>query len=374
MEKRTFLMLFEKYLAGKATPEEERLLEEYYRRLDENSRMELSAEQETMLQQLMLKNIWEQIGDESKVIPMKPRRRMVRWYAAASIIVILSAGGYYMLHKRPHIDQVAQIKPGTFKNDALPGNKAILTLANGQQLAVTSIPAGHINNTNAQKTSAGALVYGQSDAAADIYNTLTVPRGGGKHELRLADGTLAVLDAGSSIHFPVTFNGKDRRVSVTGQVYFEVVHKASQPFYVSVGGQTIEDIGTHFNINAFDGTIKTTLIEGSIKVDQLVLKPGQQAIQQPDGKLSVLNRVDEEEVLAWKNGLFKFGPNTSLQAVMNQLSRWYDLEVAYEGIGKNYRFSGFVPRDSKLSEVCKILEFSGVKFSLDGKKMIVYRQ
>ncbi|MBS1503025.1 MAG: FecR domain-containing protein, partial [Bacteroidetes bacterium] len=280
-------------------------------------------------------------------------------------------------HQRQNVNQVAQLKPGTFKNDALPGNKAYLTMANGQQITVSSLPAGKINavpNANVQKTTNGAIVYGNvSDADASlVYNTLTVPRGGGKHEIKLADGTLAVLDAESSIRFPVAFNGKDRRVSITGQVYFEVVHKSDQPFYVSAGNQTIEDIGTHFNVNAFDGQVKTTLIEGSIKVNNILLQPGQQAIEN-NGKLAVNDHVDEEEVLAWKNDLFKFGNNTSLQTVMNQLSRWYDLDVKYEGNSKQYHFGGYVPRNSKLSEVCKILAYSGLKFSLDGKKIIVYQ-
>ncbi|MGN6398682.1 MAG: FecR family protein [Mucilaginibacter sp.] len=379
MEKRTFLILLDKYLAGKASPEEERLLEEYYRRLDKSSDLELSQEEETALQQLILRNIWEQIGDESKVIPMKPRRNLSLWYAAASIVIVIGVGGYYVRHKvtKP-AEQLAQLKPGTFKNDALPGNKAILTLANGQRLALTSIPAGHIQNTNVQKTSGGALVYDQSDAAPDVFNTLTVPRGGGKHELRLADGTLAVLDAGSSIRFPVAFNGNQRQVEITGQVYFEVVHNATKPFSVKANGTVIRDLGTHFNINAFsdEPEVKTTLLEGSIAVSAAgnpatTLKPGQQAVVSK-GTLSIRNNVDVSEVIAWKNDMFKFGKDTPLQTVMNQLSRWYDMDLVYQGTGKVYHFGGDMPRYSKLSDVLKILTYSGVQFSVEGKKIIVY--
>lgn len=292
---------------------------------------------------------------------------------AASIIVAIGIGGYFALHKTPKPAQwVTQLKPGTFKNDAQPGNKAILTLGNGQQLTVTSLPAGHITNSNAQKTANGELVYNQSGAVPKEYNTFTVPRGGGKHEIRLADGTLAVLDAESSIRFPVAFNGKDRRVTITGQVYFEVVHKTNQEFFVTAGDQTIEDIGTHFNVNAFDGKVKTTLIEGSIKVNDVMLQPGQQAVEN-NGKLSVNDHIDEEEVLAWKNGLFKFGSDASLETVMNQLSRWYDLDVVYQGPPRQHQFGGIISRDLKLSSVCKILAISGVQFSLDGKKITVYQ-
>lgn len=361
--------LIKRYLDGTATAEERALVDAWHlsdlRASDSIPSQEKISDTHAKMRQLIISH-----AKQHKVRTLWPRIA-----AAASIIIAISIGGYFAFRSTTkQTNTIAQIKPGTFKNDALSGNKAILTLSSGQQLAVTSIPTGHISNTNIQKTANGALVYDQSNAAPGVYNTLTVPNGGGKHELRLADGTLAVLDAGSSIRFPVAFNGKERRVSVTGQVYFEVVHNTKQPFYVTVNNQTIQDIGTHFNINAFDNEIKTTLLEGSIKVNNTVLRPGQQAIQLPNGESSVLNNVDLEEVVAWKNGLFKFGSNTTLQMVMNQLSRWYDLEVVYEGKGKNYRFSGFVPRDSKLSEVCKILEYSGVKFSLEGKKITVYQQ
>jgi len=307
----------------------------------------------------------------------KIRRLWPRIAAAASILLIISAGGYFITHKKQPIQQITLLKPGTYKNDVLPGNKAFITLANGKQVAVTTSPQGQLavqGSTSIQKSANGDVVYHASGTNTEVaYNTFTVPRGGGKHEIQLADGSLAVLDASSSIRFPVAFNGKDRRVSITGQVYFEVIHNEKQPFYVTANNQMIEDIGTHFNINAFDGDTKTTLIEGSVKVNNVLLKPGQQAISKPDGSVNVLNEVDEEVVMAWKNDLFKFSKNTSLQTVMNQLGRWYDMDVVYEGSNKIYHFGGDMPRYSKLSDVLKILAYNGVQFSVDGKKIIVYQ-
>lgn len=379
-------LLFEKYRNNECSPEELEDLLSYFRNAQEEERLkahieevlnrgvqknpELETTTETVYSNLLAHIQKDQFTSKRRFLPL-------RWVAAASILILLGMGGYFALHRHQNVNQVAQIKPGTFKNDALPGNKAYLTLSNGQQLAVGSLPAGQINtHTSArmQKAANGAIVYAAAtNTEAPLeYNTFTVPRGGGKHEIKLADGTLAVLDAESSIRFPVAFNGKERRVTITGQVYFEVVHKSYQKFYVTVGNQTIEDIGTHFNVNTFDGEIKTTLIEGSIKVNNIVLQPGQQAVEN-NGKITLNNQVDEEEVLAWKNDLFKFSNNTSLQTVMNQLSRWYDLDVQYVGNSKQYHFGGYVPRNSKLSEVCKILEYSGVRFSLDGKKITVYQ-
>ncbi len=361
--------LANKWLKGTLSDAEQEEFDRWFH-ADNNGPQEVPAEfgstAEEQREQLFAR-IQTQIGGEAKVWSLWPRILV-----AASIILALSIVGYFSIRQKQQPTQIVKLKPGTFKNDALPGDKAILTLANGQQMAVTSIPTGRINNTNIQKDANGALVYHQSDAAADVYNMLTVPRGGGKHELRLADGTLAVLDAGSSLRFPVAFNGKDRRVSITGQVYFEVVHNARQPFYVTVDNQTIEDIGTHFNINAFEGEVKTTLLEGSIKVNQTLLKPGQQAVQQINGKFSVVDNVDVDEVIGWKNDMFKFGKNTSLQTVMGQLGRWYDMDVVFEGTNKTYHFGGDIPRNSKLTDVLKMLAYSGVQFSVEGKKIIVY--
>jgi transmembrane sensor len=310
--------------------------------------------------------------------PAKIKRLWQRIAAAASIIIACSVGGYFILHQQKPV-QVAVLKPGTFKNDALPGNKAILTLSSGQKIVVSQAKNGAIaqqGSTSISKTANGNIVYAAgSTNEATAYNTYTVPRGGGKHSLILADGTLAVLDAASSIRYPIAFSGKERKVEITGQVYFEVIHDAAKPFFVTAKGQTIEDIGTHFNINAFDDEpgVKTTLLEGSIKVANILLKPGQQAVQNANGKVSVLAHVNTEEVVAWKNDLFLFTNNTTLPTVMKQLSRWYDLEIVYQGTGKSYHFGGDMPRSSKLSDVLKILAYSGVQLSVDGKKIIVYQ-
>jgi len=368
-ERKRMTELGYKWLEKTITPEEKHEFQRWLDQVnDEPLDVNTHVNSDTTYEAMLFERIRVKIKPTVKV-----RRLWPHIAAAASILIALSAGGYFFLHKTQNPVEIAAIKPGTFKNDAQPGNKAILTLANGQQLTLTSVPVGHIKNTSAQKSANGSLVYDPSMASPYVYNTLTVPRGGGKHELQLADGTLAVLDAGSSIRFPVAFNGKTRKVSITGQVYFEVVHNAKQPFYVSVGNQSIEDIGTHFNINAFDNEIRITLLEGSVKVNNIFLKPGQQAVQSANNKIAVLGKVDENEVMAWKNDMFMFSKNTSLKAIMSQLSRWYDMDVVYQGVSKTYYFGGDMPRYSKLSDVLKILSYSRVQFAVDGKKIIVYQ-
>ncbi|TWI97615.1 FecR family protein [Mucilaginibacter frigoritolerans] len=369
--------LLEKYRLGTCSKEEIVLLESWY--LSESKLPGEDITQNTLLQahERIAASIAKNTG-----FPCQTQKPIIRLWpriaAAASILLFLSIGGYFLLHK-PGKNQISAIKPGIFKNDAVAGNMAVLTLGNGKKVTLTALNPGNIAKVagkNVRKSKVGDLIYLKDNAASNseiVYNTLTVPRGGGKHELTLSDGTLAILDAESSIRFPVNFTSSKRQVFITGQVYFEVTHNAHQPFSVRVGNETIEDIGTRFNISAFDLHPRTTLIEGSIKVNDFVLTPGQQSFEQDNGVIKILNHADMQEVLAWKNDMFVFNSETSLKTVMDQISRWYDMDVVYVNTGKTYELGGDMPRYSKLSDVLKILTYSGVKFSVDGKKIIVYQ-
>lgn len=369
--------LIERYLAGTATADEKALVESWHLHDFSESKSLPSIQKIRKTHQQTRKVIMDHA--QAKVKPLWPRIA-----AAACILLFVASLAYFTFYNRDNqSNKIAGDRPGIFKNDAMPGNKAILTLSNGQQIALAALPEGKISNssgTGIRKMGNGAIIYSGNNrqdnlgaAPSLIYNTLTVARGGGKHELILADGTLAILDAGSSIRFPIAFTGKDRKVTITGQVYFEVIHNDKQPFYVMANGQTIEDIGTHFNVSTFDEEVKTTLLEGVVKVNDVLLSPGQQAVQKADGKIKVLYHVDPDEVTAWKNDLFRFTKNTSLKTVMNQISRWYDMDVVYKGSAKTYHLAGDMPRYSKLSDLLKILAYSGVQFSVDGKKITVYQ-
>lgn len=366
--------LIKRYLAGTATAEEIAMVESWHLNDLQQSNSAPSAQNISKTHLRMRRQLTGHIGMGSG------RRMVLKIAAAAAVIAGLSFGTYVLLNRTATDSHLTTYTHKEFtQGDAISGNKAILTLGNGQQVVVTGLPAGKIENQDQsaiQKTEDGTLIYKGNHVqkpGAVVYNTLTVPRGGGTHELRLADGTLAVLDAGSSIRFPVAFNGPKRSVLVTGQVYLEVVHNNRQPFSVRVNNQTIEDLGTHFNINGFDGETKVTLLEGSIRVNQVLVKPGQQAIVENSGLVNIRKNISEAEVMAWKHHLFKFGENTSLQTIMNQVGRWYNMEVEYKGKGKDYHFGGEIPRYSKLSDVLKILAYSGVRFTVNGNKITVYQ-
>jgi transmembrane sensor len=168
----------------------------------------------------------------------------------------------------------------------------------------------------------------QSDV---LFNTLTTPRGG-QFRLALPDGSEVWLNAASSIKYPTAFTGKDRKVEITGEAYFEIAHDASKPFKVRVNGMEVNVLGTHFNINAYhdEAFVNTTLLQGKVSLTKAgavaLLRPGQQARVDNTRSISVLNNVDVDQVVAWKNGYFSF-EKADLQTVMRQIARWYDVDI-----------------------------------------------
>lgn len=327
----------------------------------------------------------DQIDEKAskQVIPLHPEndkktRLWPRIAAAASILIFLSTGGYFIFHKKQIPQQVAQEKPINIK----PGSKkAILKLANGQRIALNEAPAGTLakqGNATITKTTDGQVTYNAQNSSGkteDIYNTITTQRGG-YYPLKMADGTVAILDAASSIKYPVTFNGKERRVEITGQVYFIVAHNVAKPFKVAVNGQTIQDIGTEFNVNAYgdEPYIRTTLVEGSVKVTKqsqsVLLVPGQQALVDLAKSTLRVQAVNVKDVLAWKNGQTSFS-NEDIQEIMRSVSRWYDVDIQYEGQIPTRHFDGSISRNANLSDLLKILEFNNIHFAVSGKTITV---
>ena len=260
----------------------------------------------------------------------------------------------------------------------MPGrDNAILTLSDGTTIVLDSAANGTLAKEGAMQIAKqnGQISYtGTAKAAVPVYNTISTARGN-QYQVVLADGSNVWLNAASSIRFPAAFSGSERRVQITGEAYFEVAHNAAAPFKVDVNGMEITVLGTHFNVNAYsdEASVKTTLLEGAVKLAKGtaagVLKPGQQAALGNDGKFAIRSDVDLDETVAWKNGVFIFN-RRSLQNIMRQISRWYDVEVVYEG-NPGGTFSGVVSRQENISQVLKIMEVNGVRFKLDGRKIIV---
>jgi ferric-dicitrate binding protein FerR (iron transport regulator) len=308
----------------------------------------------------------------------QPQQKVIRLWqrlaAAAAVLLFMSTAAYFILHKQPQ-SQLAAI-------DFAPGNnKAILTLANGKNISLTDAKLGVLANENItaiDKTTDGEVVYRTNNKikpAGITYNTITSPRAG-KWSVVLPDGTKAWLDDMSSIRFPTVFNGTNRTVEITGQVYFEVVHNAAHPFRVIANGQTIEDIGTHFNVSAYneDAAVKITLLEGSVKVSKgdkkVILKPGQQSVVSTTSDNMLVENTDTGNAVAWKDGYFAF-KKASIQTVMREFSRWYDVDVAYEGKTPTSMITGKVPRNVNASQALKILSYMDIHFRIEDKKIII---
>jgi transmembrane sensor len=318
-----------------------------------------------------------------------PKISWLKWSAAAAILIGISFTTYFLVQNKNNSKAKETI---IAKTDIAPAtNRAILYLANGMKIMLDSAQNGTLakqGNTNIIKTDSGKLLYTSSASKTkdDItglntkneFNTLTTPRGG-IYQITLPDGTSAWLNAASSITYPTKFISKNREVKITGEVYFEVAHNAGHPFIVSFAESRVEVLGTHFNIKAYASNdnvpTKTTLLEGSIKIssgnESRLLKPGEQgvvAFSKPG--IEVRRNADLEDVIAWRNGEMVL-TNGTVTEVMNEISRWYDMDIEYAGAVPDKQFYGSIRRDVPLSTVLNALKAYGVETKLEGKKIIV---
>jgi transmembrane sensor len=322
------------------------------------------------------------------------RRRMIfRWMAAAVMVALVGTGAWWLFQNRP--TSVAPVAQTTKPADiAAPvGNRATITLAGGRQVYLDSAGNGELaqeGNAQVVKEANGQVAYKVENITnrALLFNTLSNPRGSQVVNLTLSDGTRVWLNAESSLRYPVIFTGADRTVEVNGEAYFEVKKNPDQPFIVEVeNGAKIEVLGTAFNVNAYpdEPDFKTTLLEGSVRVAEassrsVILKPGQQAqmvglktgnARPGVGQISVLDSVDTEAVMAWRNGRFAFN-DADLPTVMRQLTRWYDIDVTYEGNIPKREFNGKIGKSLTLDQLLKVLTTTTrFHYSIEGNKLTI---
>lgn len=334
----------------------------------------------------MLSNIQagiKNVKQVSTVVLMK--RRLPGFLVAASLIFILGVALYLLLfHKPVKSDQVAGQVTKAKDVQAPATNKAMITLADGSTIALDSLKTGVLvlpGNIKLIKLADGKIVYDLGDGTVSgsmQYNTIVNPKGSKVLEIALSDGSHVWLNTGSSITYPVVFLGNERRVNINGEAYFEVSHDTKKPFFVSKGNMGVRVLGTHFNIHAYDdeSNMAVTLLEGSVEVSneksKLIIKPGQQAIVTQGSGMIDNRTVSLDQVMAWKYGLFSFN-HDDLKSVMNELERWYDVDVEYDKAIPEMEFGGELQRNLNLSQVLKALEKSNVHFRIVGRKIIVLR-
>ena len=323
------------------------------------------------------------IAGASTPVETAPVRRMQgfprKWFRyAAALVLLLGIGFVYYLSFDKQPTNGSPTLSGNHPRAIQPGgDRAILTLADGTEIILDSANNGTLaeqGNARVVKLANGQIAYDlEGKSQTEMLNTMRTPKGG-MYQLTLPDGSRVWLNAASSITFPAAFVGKERKVTITGEAYFEVAKDKSKPFLVDIDGESlVEVLGTSFNINAYrdDESIKSTLVSGSIKVssgnrksDPAILKPGQTFM---DGKIE---SIDVARVLAWKNGIFDF-TGESFQSVMKDIERWYDIQVQYKGAIPDFRLKGEMDRGVQLEDLMVFLQQYGLQIQLEGRKLII---
>lgn len=390
MDKENFHKLLDKYIAGDASLEEEQALLNFYGSFKKSSEAEPVPDMEQLGDHIFFK-IAETINPVEEYQQSYNLYYLKSFAVAAMVLLAITTGIYFYTNR--DISETEQFTEINLKNDILPGyNKAILTLADGSRISLDDAAKGLLasqGNIAITKTNNGEIVYeknawdkGKNVTDRSVINTIQTPKGG-KYQVRLPDGSKVWLNSATTLSYPTTFTGTERKVILKGEAYFEVAPNKNVPFRVESDDQVVEVLGTHFNINSYDDEdfTKTTLIEGSVKVilnsrteissRTRFLKPGEQSLTNASRAGIRIENADTEKAIAWKNGYFKF-KNTPIKEIMREVERWYDVELVYEGKIPTDEFTGFISNDVKISAVLKIMEESGgVKFSVKGKKLKV---
>lgn len=382
--------LIEKYLQGDCTLSEKIEVETWFVQYTGGNRTFYNGDPELIRRAMVrsLTDIYQKISlldlghAEETVVVQVSNKPKLRWLAiAATFLLLVSVGGYVLLNKDKKPLSVAKVVPT--KIDIEPGgDKAILTLADGKQIVLDDAKKGQLatqGNTAITKTKDGQITYRIENllpANEIVNNTLTTPRGG-QFRVTLPDGSEVWLNAASSITYPSAFTGNKREVELTGEAYFEIQKNPERPFTINVNNkQQVEVLGTHFNIEAYtdDNYIKTTLIEGSVKLNtgkrQLILTPGQMAINKM-GQNLLVKQADVDEVMAWKNGMLVFN-NENIVTMMKRISRWYDIDVSFIGNMKHVNFVGNYSRTKGLATLLNNIELAGkAQFKIEGRRVTV---
>ncbi len=378
--------LAHKWLTGTISREEQQEFDNWFNQTNNDAPIsvpDLYAPNEDAHKKQLYANILNRIDDR------RPRRKIIKWLPyAAAMVTAIAAVAWYFAERSPTSKPV--ISP-TYVQDVAPGgNRAMLTLADGEKINLSEAQSGIVVSED------GVAYQDDQDQSKEIVDLtsgvvsqmmLTTPRGG-TYKLRLSDGTTVWLNAASTLKYPSKFTGATRVVELEGEGYFEV-SKSAVPFKVKSQGQEVEVLGTAFNLSSYSNQseTKTTLVEGRVKVTLLdgiisnsaesshILEPGQQITK--IGSVFSLQSVDTETYTAWKDGYFDFDGITPT-AAFSQLERWYDIDVVYQGKAPTMVFFGMFRRDKPLISVLDMLKESGLDFKVttqgERKQLIVINE
>ncbi|UKT64976.1 FecR family protein [Pedobacter mucosus] len=403
MEKHIFLNIINRYLKGTASESEILLLENYYRKLEEHSALPIDLNQLLHTKEIIFTDIINEIKSRENpglsgskggkfieqvfhgysteetgyMIIGKARKAKTRklWIKIATAAMILVTVGLSVFYRNIRVNNELNLI-----NEIPTGKQAAtLTLSNGKKIRLSGAAKGDLATEAGvviSKTNTGQIVYriAESEKGETKLNTLTTAEGE-TFMVVMPDLTEVWLNAASSLTYPTNFKGNMREVFLTGEGYFQVAHRAAMPFIVHTKMQDVEVLGTHFNINAYgdNGKTKTTLLTGSVKVRHrhlfALLRPGEESVLTQNAITT--NPADVDVAIAWKDGYFRFN-NASIEEIMGELCRWYNIDVDYEGKVTKTGYTGKISRYKNISQVLKMLQRTkAVHFKIEGRRVII---
>ncbi len=306
--------------------------------------------------------------DKRNTLFLRPTRSF--WWRTAAAIAVIAVSGILIV-KLSGDRRTAAINPGRERATLLLGGHSYHLNGPATQ---TSYKTHGVIITHPATGLINYRVAAYDTAAASVYNKVKTPAGG-EYTVRLSDGTLVKLNAGSTLEFPVGFYKKQRRVKLSGEAYFEVAKDASKPFVVEAKDVSITVLGTHFNVSSFDDEegVRTTLSEGRVIVrgdrKQALLTPGEEALFTA-GRMLV-STADTLETTAWAHGIFMFN-NRPLKSIVANLSRWYDFDYEVSAL-PDVNLYVRINRNMSFSEVLKVLNAStDLRFYVEGRRLHIH--
>ncbi len=353
--------LLRKYREGSCTPDEKAWVENWYAQLNDTP---------TDLSDTELSDDLSLLKAKLEDIPQRTPLKRTMLSVAAAAIVLLSAG--LIIYRYQQQTQPTNNLTSQYGGDVLPGgNRATLSFSNGNSITLNENKDGIVTTTQQYTYTDGEKV--SATLKETEYATLTTPRGG-QYQITLPDGTKVWLNAASSLRYPVVFNADERKVELTGEGYFEVVHDEQHPFIVESKGQSVQVLGTSFNVNAYADVIATTLVNGSVKLShsrsdkEQLLQPGEQAVLR--GKTYQVQSVEVGDFTSWKNGLIVLN-DADLPTIIRQIERWYDVEFVLPEVSTSRQVFGELRRNVNLSDILDALhEYYGLNFKIEGRRII----
>lgn len=351
-----------------ASFEDESKLKELLQHYEQMSNRENSQSEE---------HIWSaittQLRANKKQTAIHKRRPTLKYVAAACIVGLLAASLWLMrakqsVHEKENHELAARFSPGS--------NKALLQLSDGQVIELSSDHQGLVVDEDLFYDDGSVLMESLAEQQVDLV--LITPKGG-QYQLTLTDGTKVWMNADSKLTYPNRFTGTTREVELVGEAYFEVVENKTKPFIVKTASEKVEVLGTHFNVNAYNDEVisSVALLEGKVNVilpnsTSRIIEPGQQAVTQ-SGHL-VVQPFNPEEVVAWKQGEFMFN-NEDMESVMRKIARWYNLEIVVSPALKETSIWGSVSRYDDFSKVLKLIQMAeeNIKFKVEGRRVEIMK-